>query len=394
MVAPTPLFYKNGVLRLRLENQRGVENAPNANDSLLVENVRIQLDPQMTNTDEMTGSLDPKAPIPGGLRMTLTFDTYLKGAGSAGSAPEVGDLFKLCGWSETLVAEVPTTAMATTSSASSTIVQLSAPATAVAQYYRGSPLLLDGPNAGTVMTVVTDYTAGRMATLDRTLAGVAGASDDFTIPAHALYRPTSDRSLHKTGTGYLYTDGILWKLFGLAGNFQLAMQSGGPGRVSWTLQGMFAGRTDTAKPTDSVFDATRPPVWRNPDGYSGSALLARQQIAMRQLTFGPQNQLAMPDNPNAAEGFDPGVVTSRNLQLSIDPLMPLLAVRDTIADMRAGSQYPFGATLGTGPGNRIALSAPAVQPTGMQPTERDRMWAEQNDYFCDGEDSGAALAFF
>jgi hypothetical protein len=393
MVAPTPLFYKNGVFRFRLENQRGVENAPSASDSMLVENVRIQIDPQNTNTDEWTGSLDPKAPIPGGLRMTLTFDTYLKGSGTAGVAPEIGDLFQACGWTETLVAAVPSTFASTTVVASSLLVQLSAPATTTVQAYRGSPIEFTGPNTGAALATITNYGAGRMATLDRELPSIATSSDRFSIPAHVIYGPTSDRSLHKTGTGYLYTDGILWKFFGLAGNFQLAVQSAGPGRTTWTLQGMFAGRTDTAKPSDSVFDETRPPVWRNPDSYSGSALLARKQVALRQLTFGPQNQLAMPDNPNAAEGFDPGVVTSRNLQLSIDPLMQLLAVRDTIAEMRAGSQYPFGATLGTVAGNRVALSVPAAQPTGMQPTERDRMWAEQNDYFCNGEDSGAFIAF-
>lgn len=393
MVAPTPLFFKNGVLRIALQADRDTPVIPANTDSILVENVRIGIDPQLVNTDEMTGSLDPAAPIPGGMRTTLTFDTYVKGSGTGGTAPEFGDLFKICGWREDVFAAIPAESLATTGN-SSTAVTLGDNASTVAQFYRGLPLLLAGPNVGTTIALVTNYTADKIATLDRVLAGVGDDTDEYAIPAAVRYAPTSDRNLHKVATAWLYTDGLLWKFEGCAGNFDFAGQAGNPGRITWTLQGMFAGRSDAAKPTDSVFDDTRPPVWRNPDGYSGAALLDRAQVAMRQLTFGPQNQLVMPDNPNALEGFDPGVVPSRNLRLAIDPLMTLVATRDLISGLRNSTKYIYGAHWGQTAGNRFAFMAPAAQPTTYAPSERDRMWAEQTDFFCSGEDSGAFMTFY
>jgi hypothetical protein len=389
MVAPTPLFYKNGVLRAKIEAVRGVEQAPAAGDSMLVENVRIGIDPAMIETDEWTGSLDPEAPIPGGMKVPLSFDTYLKASGTRGTAPEIGPLFQICGWAETVIAPVTTTAFGTLGH-TSTAVTLAGVTTAT-QFYRGVPLLLSGPNVDTTLALIADYTGG-VATLDRSI-GLADPADSFAIPGCVRYAPTSDRSLHKTATFYLFTDGIRWKFTGAAADFSIAMQAGQAGRISWNVMAQYAGRADVAVPTDSVFDTTRPPIWNNPDGYSGAALLDRTQIAARQMAFRPQGQLAQPDNPNSPEGFDPGVVTARNLRCSIDPLMQLVAVRDTIAGLRASSRYILSANYGLTDGNRVALVAPAAQPVAVQPDQRDRMWIEQNDYFCSGRDAGMFILF-
>lgn len=46
----------------------------------------------------MTGSLDPEAPIVGGLKVPLAFDVYLKGSGTPELPPNWASVMECCGW--------------------------------------------------------------------------------------------------------------------------------------------------------------------------------------------------------------------------------------------------------------------------------------------------------
>ncbi len=384
---------RNGVVAFKLETTAGVDAAPATTDAMLVENLRITLDQQLVETNEMTGYLDPRAPIPGGIRGRIEFDTYLKGSGTAGVAPEFGDLFRISGWTETPVtAEVgaPTTVAA----GASTSGTLASPAVAVAQAYRGMPVQLTGNPAAGAIAFLSDYTAARVGTLVQEFAPALSGSTFFKILKNVLYSPTSDPDQIKSGTLDAYLDGLKYKFLGCGGTFTLRLTAGQAGRISWSITGMFSAKTDAAVPAVGSFDATRPPVWRDSDGASGYMLANYQELALRDFSFDNGNNLVYPDNPNAVQGFDPTVLVSRRLTATLNPLARLVATANALADMQAGTARIMHARLGATAGNRVAVTLPAAQATQFQPGDRDGLMTEELTVFCSGEDAGAVICFF
>src|SRR5690606_23849564 len=96
--------------------------------------------------------------------------------------------------------------------------------------------------------------------------------------------------------------------------------------------GMFLAKADAPVPSGLVYDSTRPPIWKG-----GVAKINRVASAMASLSVDNGNQLVNPDHPNAAEGFDPAIITARNMTGSCDPLEELVATRDSMAAFRAGT---------------------------------------------------------
>jgi hypothetical protein len=76
-----------------------VFQAPSAStDAILVEAPDVDLQPQNVETNEVTGSLDGRGPIPGGIQVPFNFTVYLKGPGTPGVEPEWADLMRACAW--------------------------------------------------------------------------------------------------------------------------------------------------------------------------------------------------------------------------------------------------------------------------------------------------------
>lgn len=381
---------RNGVILIKNETTSGTDAAPTTTNAILVENPRLSFDPGLIETNELTGSLDPRAPIPGGLKASLTFDTYIKGSGSAGTAPEFGDLFKACGFEEVVFAGI--SAEAASSGDASSLV-LGASATTAAQTYRGMPLVFSAnPSAG--IAFITDYTAGKLASLARSHSPALSSTTEYAIPANVLYKPTSVQASIKSNTAYLYMDGVLYKLLGARGSPSLNVGAGGVGRLSWSFTGMYGGKSDAAVPSVAAFDSTRPPVWRNPDGYSGAMLIGGAQAALSSFTFGPNNNLVYPPNPNAAEGFDPTEIVSRRMSGTMDPQAALVATRDIMADFRAATPRSLNLHYGTVAGNRFGLTIPAAQYISYQPGDREGLMTEEVGFFASGEDAGGFFCFF
>ena len=188
------------------EASEGVFQSPSAAvDAVLVENPTINFDPQNIETDEVTGSLDGRGPILGGLQASMNFRVYLKGQGVGGVAPEVADILKACGLLETVM---KTDLVATTISVTggNTIADSG---NGLAVFTVGTALiLLDPANPGnngrellvsasaagslTVTNMdgsppaLTNFAAGPSITLRRGVAAVAataGAGTQFTAQA-------------------------------------------------------------------------------------------------------------------------------------------------------------------------------------------------------------------
>lgn len=379
---------RNAALLAKIETVEGTDANPVAStDAVLVENPQITFNPNTVQTNEATGSLDGRGPITGGMTVQITCDVLLKGSGVPGTPPEWGKLMKAAGWAEVITAAAVPAAAEAAASGTTTSLTLSAGASGTAQTYRGMPLLLTGNPAGGATPFVADYTAGKVATLTDLFGTALSVGTSYQVPVNVLYKPAS------TGipslTLYLYMDGLLYKVVGARANATLKLQSGNIGRISFTLTGMFAGKIDASVPAGLVYDTTRPPVWKG-----GKALVNRVVSAMTSLSVDFGNQMTTPDNPNSAEGFDPSIITSRNMTGSCDPLETLVATRDSMAALRAGTQQIIHAAYGTVAGNRIGTTIPAAFYTNLQPGDRNGLMTNTHQFACTGQDAGAFLCLY
>ena len=388
---------RNGAVLAAIESVEGTPETLNgADDAILVADPTITLVPQNETTNEVTGSLDDRGPIVGGMQVTVAFDVYLKGSGTAGVAPEWGTLLKALGWAEVLTAtQVPAGGAEAATAGSATTATAGASFAATAQLYRGMPVNLAVNPAAGALTFISDYSpdgASKVMTLTDTFSPVLDNTTTLLIPANVVYKPASTSI--STLTLGVYFDGIRYLIAGARGDMSLTLTAAKAGRMSFTFQGIFVAKADVDLPT-TTYDSTRPPAWRDPDSdASGRCLVDRAQAAVASLTFNNGCQVAYPENPNAAQGFDGATITGRNMTVSLDPLMELVATRDVVADMVAGNQQIVHARYGTVAGNRVALTMPTVLYTGATPGNRQGLLTEQIEAAAIGQDAGAFICCY
>ncbi|KAA0579016.1 hypothetical protein FZ983_16970 [Azospirillum sp. B21] len=376
---------RNAALLAKIETTEGADASPVAGtDAVLVENPQISFNPNTVQTNEVTGSLDGRGPITGGMTVQLTFDVLLKGSGVAGTAPEWGKLLKACGWAETVTSTAVPVAAEAATAGTTTSLTLGAGASGTAQAYRGMPLLLTGNPAAGATSFVADYTAGKVATLADQFGTALSTGTSYQVPVNVLYKPASVSI--PSLTFHFFQDGVKYIVAGCRGNATLRLTSGNVGRISFTFTGMFVSKTDAAVPAGLVYDATRPPVWKG-----GKALVNRVVSAMASLSVEFGNQMTNPDNPNAAEAFDSSIITARNMTGSCDPLETLIATRDSMAALRAGTQQIIHASYGQVAGNRVGLTVPAAFYTNLQPGDRNGLLTNTHQFACTGQDAGAFI---
>jgi hypothetical protein len=348
----------------------------------------VSFDQNTTPNDELTGSLDRAADLPGGLRPNLTIRTPLRGSGAPGTAPEFGRLLQCCTMVQTITAAAigaPTAATAGTDSGAT----LASPFAATAQLYRGMPLLVSG--AHTAVGGVVDYTTGRVASLGQTFNPVLSTTDLFQIPANVLYSTTSDEGVQKAATVYLYMDGIRWRFTGAVGTMSLEMSTGGICFLRFTLRAQLAAPPDTVAVPAGALAVTRPTP---PRFVNGLCQLGRQTAQVRQATIDLGVNTVLPDNPEALEGFDAAVAIERRVGGTLDPLMSTTSYVALFNNFRSGTQMPFQAVVGTTPGNRFLVTVPSARQTANNPGNRDGLGTNQISFQAEGADSSFFLAAF
>lgn len=377
------LFTRKALLLPKIETTEGEDASPSAGDAIRVEVTAnpVTTDFNVQDTTEVSGSYDDSDSIPAGARATVTFSVLMRGAGTAGTAPPWGVLLKACGFAETLTASavgVPTAC----AGGSTTTATLATPAGTTAQQYRGMPIEFSGDLSA--LSFISDYTTGRVATLTDTMTEAIDTDVDFQILPNALYTPTSTDSDVKSLTLWMYQSGILWKLTGCRGTPTFRFPSGGVPRIEFQFMGIFQSRIDASLPVVDFTTLSDPPIFRG-----GRCLINRAVAATSDVTLNSGNRIIQPGNPNAAEGFGAGLLTGRKFSLDMDPLATLVATRDVIADLRAGTKRPIHFRMGDTAGNRLAVTAPQGKYVTRDFADREGVIGESVTVQCSGNDAAA-----
>ncbi len=380
---------RNAALLAKIETTEGTDASPSGTtDGILCENLQINPDVKLTQTNEVTGSLDNRAPIPGGSSLGISFDVYLRGSGSAATPPEFGKLLTACGFKEIITASAVPASAAAATAGSATTLTLGGAVSTTAQAYRGMPILLAVNPAGGATPFVIDYTTGKLATLTDSFTPALDTTTTAQVPANVLYKPTSDATEIKSITFYAYMDGVLYKVLGARGNASLSMKTGEACKISFNFTGMDGGISDASVPTPNYQNAT-PIIFKG-----GVMTIDRLVAAVSELRFESGNNLVYPANPNAAQGFDPTIITNRDMTGTVDPLMTLVATRNIFNDFKNGTARIMHARCGQGAGNRFSFTAPSAQYTGSNPGDRDGLLITNAPFKCVGQDAGAFLCFY
>lgn len=374
----------------RVETTAGVDviaGTPAAAD-WLAGDVDVDFDPILVDNPEMTGTLDRAPAIVGGLRPRVRIRVPLRGSGAVATAPEWGKLLRCCTMSEAVNTAVAPTALPASGHTTTTVTLPSAPYGNAAQQYRGQPLVLTGVVADT--TGILDYTTGRVATIGTTLSAVPAATTNAAIPANILYAPSSDETVYRTATIYFFADGIRWRFTGAVGTVSLELTTGGIGFLTFEMRAQFLDKTLTALPT-GWNTAIRPTA---PRFVAGRCQLNNTVARVRRLSVDLGVTATLPDNPEAAEGYDPAVPIDRDVRGSLDPLMDTTNTLALWNNFRAGTNMPLMAIIGSTAGNRFLVMAPQARATAFTPGDREGLGQHGIAFQTDGADFPFFLSQF
>lgn len=351
---------------------------------------QVQFDPDVIEIPEYTGALDSAAPIIGGLKPRLRLRMPIRGSGAAATAPDFGKLLQACTFAVTATGSAvgaPTAA----ASGTTTTVTAASPFGTTAQAYRGMPLIVTGDQSFT--TGIMDYTAGRVITLGETRTALTSSSL-LQIPINNLYSPTSDETVYKTVTVYLYMDGLLWTFTGCSGTASVELTTGGLGFITFELRAVFGAKSAVSVPAAAATAAATRALVTPPRFVSGKIQLNKVNARAKTLTINAGVNVILPDDPEGADGYGASVPVGRDVGGSLDPYMTTTNAVTLMNAFRAGTSMTLMALLGSSAGNRFLFTCPAVKAVAKDPGEREGLGTEGITFRADGADSAMYVASF
>ena len=381
----------NGLLLIQLQSAEGTyATLSAATDVVPCETDSVEYNnPYKTEAaNEANGSFVASAPLVLGQPATFTFRARVKGAGpgvtyTGSIKPPLHSALAACGWLGFFQASVSAAALAAGTVSSAT---LGAGGAATAQLYRGMPMVLTAAPAAGRIPMISDYTAGKVATLTDLYGTALSASNTAAIPANWTYAGTSPvdaaarAAMHPCATIGWYEDGTLIQLGDCRGTVDFDGDSARPGYATFNFTGIWLGRTDAAVPANPVYPAQSAPLLVQGAGTGPIAQVNRRGMPISKWSLKNGSTLEMPEDPNTTIGFGSGQITDRVPVFEIDPLMTLVATRNALADIAAFSQYTAALQFGTVAGNRWALTLPQIQPTDSAPGKRGNLRSETIHY--------------
>jgi hypothetical protein len=386
----------NSVLLAAIESTEGIAaSIVPSTDIVLVENMQIKFNESMQTTNEVTGTLDQSQDIPIGGPCAVTFDTWVKGSGLAGTAPEVGKLFKACAWGETLVAApigVPTAATAGTGSS---VTVPASPFNGAVDAYRGMAVQLTGNPVGPAFALIRSFSAGQVMALAETFSPVLSPSTLVQIPAQVLYSPVSPPTSIPSLTFHVYKDSVRHIVVGARGTLQMTLEAGKGVKISWSFSGILqSARTDTSNPAGTSPDAAVAKlVWRN-DANNGGFTVDGVRIGVMRLAFDNGVSVDNAPNPNQPAGFDLADIGSRDMKIEFNPRLANIATRDFLARKQAGTTGHLSAYMRRAAGNSFGLFVPQYQITAYDYEDQGPMIGEKISCNAVGNNSGAFISYF
>jgi hypothetical protein len=380
---------QNSVLLIKTQTAEGTPATPSAAvDAIPFESDSIGFSNPYSSesSNEVTGSLVSGSPLVVGQPATIRFRSRVKGANATYTAsvkPPLHQALAICGVQGFFQAAI-TAALLTAGTA--TTGTLGTGFSASAQAYLGMPLII-GAGVGNGHTpLVTDYTAGKVATLSDSFSPALDTTTSVSIPANWTYAGTSPRdatdaaSDHPAGTIYWYEDGVLHQFVDCRGKVDFSGDTAKPGFAEFEINGIYVSSTDVSVPTGAVIANWSAPLLVKGSGTPPAALVNRKQLPISKWSSMTGGSVESPADPNTTLGFGAGQIGPREPTFGCDPLAALMATRNTLAEIAAFTQYPIALRFGSAAGNRWSLLHPLAQPVSQDLGTRGAFRSHDQQY--------------
>ena len=341
---------------------------------------------------EVTRALDQAARITGGGPAAGSFGAYLKGSGTAGVAPDFGELLEGCAMAETLLAADDT---GTAQAGTTTTIQLAAAAVTTDDEFIGMVIETTGGTGSGQTRVITDSVASTdTVTVYPDWATDPDATTTYAIRACALYVPASSslqnltlyRYLHKTTAG----NHILSPIVGAAGSARLDITVNQLPRLDFNFTGKLVTPTDVSDPGAATYDATTGVPFNAANWFLGGVAIKARSFS---LDLGANVQVA--DDPADTYGVDVAGVTTRRLSGRINAYQELLATRNVLAGVIAGTTVRNWVQWGATAGSRISIYNSAIRYTGDEEADLDGFAGQGIPFDAQGSgDDGVYICVF
>lgn len=165
-------------------------------------------------------------------------------------------------------------------------------------------------------------------------------------------------SSQKSATLYLMTDGKRSKMLGARGNLVIVKEAGQPGRINFTMRGIYDAVTDTAFAT-GTYGSTVPPLFK---GASSLVYNAVSSLIARRFEARLGNVTTPRLNANAADALAGYHITDRTAEAEFTVEDPLVATAAFEADWAAGTSRVLDTQLGSTQYNRFKVHLDRFTP--------------------------------
>lgn len=294
--------------------------------------------------------------LPSSIFGKLDFEVEAAGSGTAGVAPAWGALLRGCGFSETIAAAAITgTAQV---GGSTTSIKLAAAASAVNEFYNGMPISITAGTGNGQSGYIVDYDGTTKVATVASAAWVApDATSSYSIGASVAYRPVSD--LFESLTLYMNIDGVLHKFLGARGNVSFSLTVDQIPSFKFSLQGLFQPVADAVSPAVTLS------VWKTPQVANKAntpfvSLHGFNAAAIESFDFDLANAVAHHSLINGTEQF---IITDRKPAGNINMEAVTVATKDWWTSAKNATLGVLAIQHGTVAGNKLAITAPAIQVT-------------------------------
>ena len=378
----------------KVESSSGTDAVPTAgSNGVLVENPNSNLQLNTFDTNEVTGSLDARAPIPSTGNAGFSGRVYLHGSGAAGTTlPEVDPFLKACGFSPTAFAAAVT---GTAQAGASSTITLASGASATNDFYRGTVIVTTGgTGSGQIRQIKAYVGSTKVATVTPAWSVTPDNTTTYSIAACHIYKQVSSSIPTVTIYEWLHrTDGGNSKLraqVGCAGTFTLAMQSGQGCYFDFQMTGSLVQPTDPSVPSAATYQSTRPIAFVN----TINCVLDGTSFALDNFSFDAGNEVQQIGDPRADFGLGIAGITRRRAGGTFRAPMDLEATRDVFSGWANGTEAVMSVVWGATAGNRFAVMSDHMVYSGVNDADVNGFLYAETPFRCNRENDSFMITFW
>lgn len=204
---------------------------------------------------------------------------------------------------------------------------------------------------------------------------VGGTSVQYSLISEAIKTATIEYRM-----GGIGTDVRTFRLIGAHGTVSIEAVKGQPVLLRFTFTGKYV------EPTDAATQFVTPAIGPDPAAFLNATIsfFSIGTLIVQGITLDLANTIVMRNDANDATGNVRALITGRAPSGSIDPEQVLNATLNLFDKLTSQAEGVLSYVLDKGAGNKVTVSAPAVQIASLANADRDAIATNALDLVLNG----------